>query len=124
MTPLRNAGETPATVHHLLRACSFTDYKCWARGVLLLKLSANVPCISQKQNYNKKTNKSKVTIKNTVVQNAISKTFPPHQPDVQVERHLCGCLQNDEFVCIPSLRIAYERTCGSAKVVYNNTQLN
>lgn len=47
-----------------------------------------------------------------------------HHPDIQVKRHLCGGLQNDLLVCIPSLRIAYERTCGSAKVVYNNTQLN
>lgn len=46
------------------------------------------------------------------------------RPDGQVKRQLCGDVQNDRFVCVPSLRIAYIRTCGSAKVVYNNTQLN
>lgn len=47
-----------------------------------------------------------------------------HRPDGQVKRQLCGGVQNDRFVCVPSLRIAYIHTCGSAKVVYNNTQLN
>lgn len=41
----------------------------------------------------------------------------------QIKRQLCGGIQNDSFVCVPSLRIAYIRTCGSAKVAYNNTQL-